>query len=936
MRKDEESPVKTAEKPEEPRPRPAAGKGGGAGEVNHTPAMRQYHAFKQRHPECLLFFRMGDFYEMFYEDAITAHKALGITLTERTKGVPMAGVPYHAAETYLRRLIAEGYRVAVADQMQEASEAKGVIERAVTRVVTPGTLVDETLLEDGKANHIAAVLFTGTGENSPAALAIAELSTGEFELCDIGSAGDGSGKADGTGEVIDQLLRLGVDELLFAQTATGETPPRVMNLEKRLKAMADAPCALNPRPSWQFRQAEAVETLQKHFGVKTFSGWGLREEDPALGAAGALLRYLLETQSGTGGEQTARARLAHLRAPKRRTISQYVSIDAVSLRSLEIERTMHAGTAAGSLLGVLQRCNTAMGKRLLRQWLCFPLREIAAIRARQESVAALLSDQTMARRMGDLLNEVQDVARIAGRMALGRATPRDLTALARSVKPVEELCALVEGSSAYADQTRRLEEVRRGIAPLAEEILRSCVEHPPGHMREGGLIREGVDAELDEARALTHDATTWIAAYQQRLIGETAIASLKVGFNSVFGYYIEVTNTHALRVPASFTRKQTLKNAERYITPELKEYETKVMSAQERALAREQALFAAMCGKCAQAVTLLAQYAEVVAELDVLAGFADRARRRKYVRPEIVEESVLEIRGGRHPVLDELLLDRFVPNDTVLGGKEESGEARAGLALITGPNMAGKSTYIRQTALLALLAHTGSYVPAVAARVGLVDRVFTRIGASDELHAGRSTFMVEMTETANILHHATARSLVILDEIGRGTSTLDGLSLAWAIAEHLAGTGARTLFATHYHELTQIAEMMPSRVGNWHVAVREWAEEIVFLYRILAGSTDRSYGIHVAKIAGLPQGVVARATELLGTLQVQTEGKEIGRQGRDAEARPAGQMNLFVEYLEHPAIKDLRTTDLNALSPMQAFELVRRLKEKADGAKREG
>lgn len=915
--------------------------GGSLPENASTPAMRQYHAFKQRHPDCLLFFRMGDFYEMFYEDAVTAHKVLGITLTERTRGVPMAGVPYHAAENYLRRLIAQGYRVAVADQMQEAAQARGVIERAVTRVVTPGTLVDESLLEAGKSNHIAAVLFTGMGADSPACLAIAELSTGTFELFDIEPAksqeGDPGGMAAdaAAGEIIDQMLRLGVDELLFAQTATGETPPRVKSLERKLKAVAGSACALNPRPSWHFRQAEALETLQKHFGVRTLSGWGLSESDPAVGAAGALLRYLLETQNSPGNESAATARLVHLRPPRRRSICQYVAIDAVSFRSLEIERTMHAGAVAGSLLGRLQNCATPMGRRLLRDWLCFPLRDVAAIKERQDAVAAFLADQTLSRRFADLAGDIQDVARIAGRMALNRATPRDLVALARSIRPITELVDLFGNGTTLAGFHRRLAPLSSPLSPLADEILAACVSHPPSHMRDGGLINDGFDAELDESRTLTHDATSWIAAYQQRLIGETGIASLKVGFNSVFGYYIEITNAHAARVPATFARKQTLKNAERYITPELKEYESRVTSAQDRALAREQAIFAGLCARCASLAPVLSDYATVIAELDVLASFADRARRRGFVRPTIVEEPVIQIRGGRHPVLDELLLDKFVPNDTIIGADPDSGTVAPALCLITGPNMAGKSTFIRQTALLVLLAHTGAFIPAEAARIGLVDRVFTRIGASDELHAGRSTFMVEMTETANILHHATDRSLVILDEIGRGTSTLDGLSLAWAIAEQLAQMGTRTLFATHYHELTQIADLMPSRVGNAHVSVREWNDEIIFLYRILPGSTDRSYGIHVAKIAGIPRAVVERAQELLNTLEVNTAAHSSEASGESPTAprkgqAPIGQMNLFVEYLENPALVELRKSDLNSMSPMQAFELVRRMKELVD------
>jgi len=905
-----------------------------------TPAMRQYLAFKKQHPECVLFFRMGDFYEMFFDDALLCHKVLGITLTERTKGVPMAGVPYHAVENYLRRMIEMGYRVAVADQVQDPKEAKGVVDRAVTRVLTAGTLVDETLLDDARSNHVAAVCFTDVGDDSPAVLALAELSTGSFEIIDIAA-----------GALADEVNRLGVDELLYSETATGEAPPRVAAVR------AIRPCALTGRPSWHFRHSDALETLRSHYGVATLAGFGLSDDDAGLAPAGALLRYLSETQGG--GDSAAKrhkshkedlsepsepfcgqstGRLAHIRPPIRRALTQYLTIDATSLHSLEVERTMRSGETDGSLLGVFARhVRSPMGKRLLREWLCFPLRDVEAISARQQAVQGFVEDREIARRLGERLGAMNDVARIAGRLNMGRATPRDLVALGRSIADIDDLHLLISTSRSLESFGLALDALREDLGALGKSIVERCVEAPPNHMREGNLIRDGVDTQLDECRGLTKNANDWLAHYQKKLIEQTGINSLKVGYNRVFGYYIEVTSVHSSRVPDTFSRKQTLKNAERYITPELKDYESRILTARDRAIDREQLLFAQMCREAAGHSAALAKFAQIIAQLDVLRGFAEQAVRGRYARPTIVEQPCIDVVAGRHPVLDEILKDRFVPNDCRLGtaapGDGGDGASRAAtLALITGPNMAGKSTYIRQIAIITLLAHTGSFVPAESATIGLTDRLFTRIGASDELHAGRSTFMVEMTETANILHHATDRSLVILDEIGRGTSTLDGLSLAWAIAEQLARAKARTLFATHYHELTAIADQDES-VCNLHVAVREWADEIIFLYRIVPGRTDRSYGIHVAKIAGLPSSVVQRALGLLDTLEVHTEGGNGKLRPPAAPSKPTrgdAQLHLFTEYVSSPVLEELRKLNLDGLTPMQAFDALRRLREIAE------
>jgi len=941
--------------------------------------MQQYQRFKERHPGCLLFFRMGDFYELFHEDAVLASKALGLTLTQRTEGVPMAGVPFHQLENYLRKALAAGLRVAVADQIQDPKDAKGVVDRAVTRVVTSGTLVDDSLLEDGAPNRLAALAFVETARGLRAGIAIAEASTGDFLVLDAPPERAG-----------DELARRGVRELLYPEVHADKPPERVRAALEALGVPG------TPRPGWQFRREEALEAITGAFGVSTLDGFGLGEDDPAIPAAGAVLRYLRETQTPMDGESgdvrpdarphAMAATLAHLRPPRREREEGRCVVDSISLRALEVERTIRPTGGSeldGSLLGVFLRARagagaprTAMGRRLLRDWLCAPLGDAAAIEARQRCVAALCEDRRSAAELGGALDPVQDVARIAGRIALARATPRDVVALGRSLDALTRVQEVVGPAEAFAGYAARLEAVREALAPLAADILARCVEDPPSHLREGGLFREGFDAELDEARTLQRDAGEWLAAYQRRLVEEQRLAGCKVGYNSVFGYYIELTRAqvrdleHAIEA-AGLARKQTLRNAERYVTPELKEFEERVTTAEARAVSREQALFKQLCDAAAARLGAITSFADTVAELDALLAFADKAAQRGWRRPEIVEARTLVIHNGRHPVLDELLGSDFVPNDVELGeAAATDGTDRPALALLTGPNMAGKSTFIRQVALLTLLAHTGSFIPADRATIGLCDRIFTRVGADDALHRGQSTFMVEMTETANILNHATGRSLVILDEIGRGTSTLDGLSLAWAIAEHLAegsrhqGTKAsreeeapegepsmprcldasvpsspRTLFATHYHELTELEEQLPGRVANLQVAVREWTtpdghQEIVFLHRIVPGRADQSYGLHVAKLAGLPREVIERAREVLGSLSVQREGERhaptVPPPARRTEP-PGGQLSLFTEYLEHPALTQLRELKLDAMTPMQAFDALRRLLDLADG-----
>jgi DNA mismatch repair protein MutS len=905
-----------------------------------TPAMQQYYRFKKQHPECVLLFRIGDFYEMFDEDAVRVSKAIGLTLTQRTAGVPMAGVPYHQLEIYLRKLLRAGFRVAVCEQLEDSSKAKGIVQRGVTRVITPGTLVDEALLDTESAATLAAICFTETGDGSAAAIAVIDVATGTFSVTDC--APD---------SIVDELSRRGVREILFCEPADGSVPLRVKRVVDTLSI------APTPRPAWHFRVVEARQALLDHYGVATLAGFGIGENDTVVQPAGALIRYLRETQTGgdtpPGDSSRGRPSLKHVQPPRREEPSECCVVDAVSMRSLEIERTIRGGSLDGSLLGIFiggrSACRTAMGKRELRDWLVRPLCDRARIEARQNMVRAFVQERELAHQVGEVLAQVQDVARICGRVSLTRATPRDLSALARSVAAAGALLASLKGARLLAAVADRLAPHSEVLTICGQTMLEALVDDPPAHTRDGGIFKDGVDAVLDEARLLQRDAGSWLASYQKQLVETHGLPGLKVGFNKIHGYYIELPAGQARNAPEALIRKQTLKSAERYMTPELREFEHKVLTAESRANERERELFSAMAEKVLGHLDVMLAYSRIVAELDALLAFAEKAHARNWVCPQIVDEPVLEVQAGRHPVLDESLAGNFVPNDLVLATRD--GEAP--LALITGPNMAGKSTFIRQVALIAIMAHAGSFVPAEHARIGVIDRIFTRIGADDALHAGQSTFMVEMIETANILNHATPRCLVVLDEVGRGTSTLDGLSLAWAIVEHLVARGPRTLFATHYHEITELEERFQGRLRNLHVAVREWPQgdahaQIIFLHRILPGRTDQSYGLHVARLAGIPARVIERGREVLASLAVHHAADAIGATGTDQAAKPAagatvrsivalkqreeqGQMSLFTEYLPHPVVDKLRELKLDSLTPMQAFDILRGLREQAVG-----
>jgi DNA mismatch repair protein MutS len=868
-------------------------------EPSLTPMMQQYRELKARDPDALLLFRMGDFYEMFGEDAERAAALLGLALTTRDKGpgaVPMAGFPHPALESYLAKLVQAGQRAAVCEQVEDPKLAKGLVKREVVRVVTPGTLTDEGLLDPKSANYLAAVVELG----GKLGLAWVELSTGRFSLTGVSRT-----------ELVDEMARLNPAETLVSELSLDS--PWVRSLRGQPGQ------SITARPSWDFLPDQARSTLYEHFGTATLSGFGIDDQAPEVAAAGALVAYLRETQ------KTAIGHLTRL-TPYRR--ADVLALDEMTRRSLELTRTLRDGKREGSLLQVIDRTCTPMGARLLADWLTSPLTRAEPIVERLEAVAELHRDANLRGDLRAALGQAYDLERLSARVGTGRATPRDLVALARTLALLPRIRARLT-----ARTSKRLNELEAALELCPEvraAIEAALVDAPPLAVKEGGLIRDGFHPDLDELREIARGGKSWIAKFQAEQVRRTGIANLKVGFNKVFGYYIEITHAQGAKVPSDYVRKQTVKNAERYITPELKEYEDKVLRAEDRACELEYELFTALRDRVAAEAPRLIQAGAVLAQVDVLTSLAELAARQGYVRPEIVDdEPVLEIESGRHPVLDALMpTGAFVPNDTRLG--PDGGTASGTIVLITGPNMAGKSTYIRQVALIAILGQIGSFVPARRARIGLVDRLFARVGATDELSRGQSTFMVEMTETANILNNATPRSLVILDEIGRGTSTFDGISLAWAITEHLHDTvGCRTLFATHYHELVELEKTKP-RLRNANVAVRENDGEIVFLHRIVPGGADQSYGIHVARIAGVPAPVLARAREILAFLEKQ-HGPDPGPPAgpiRKVKTGRALQNSLFAA-LPDPLLVELRQVDPETLTGEQALELIRRLRELA-------
>jgi len=851
--------------------------------------MQQYREVKARYPHTILFFRMGDFYEMFEDDARLAARELGLTLTSRNNGgaadVPLAGVPVKAANEYLRRLIARGHRVAICEQVEDPKLAKGLVRREVVETVTPGTVLAEDWLERNRNNFLVALEPRGTA----AGIAALDLTTGEFALETLSPE-----------DLPTALARYEAAEVVVPAGSPVALPDGA---------------ALTEREPWEFDAELAREDLTRAFGLASLDGLGIEPHDrAAVGAAGALLRYARELKPGG---------LPHVARPRVVRRGDVLPLDDMTRRNLELVEPLRPGASGATLLDVLDRTMTAMGARLLRRSLLAPLVDPAAINARLDAVDVLFQDGRGRDRLREALEGVRDVERLAGRAALGRATPRELGALRDSLLRLPDVRSALDG----LDARGRAELLERAagrfdlLADIGDELGRALVDRPPAQLTDGDAIRPGHDHELDELRDARDGGKQYIAGLVTRERQRTGIPSLKVGFNKVFGYYIEVTNPHRDHVPPDFERRQTLSGAERFVTPELKEYETKVLGAEERIAAREAELVVALRARVAHAIGRVHTTAAILAQLDVWSALADVARRERYARPEVNAGVTIELEASRHPVVERMMpREAFIPNDVRL---DEAGR----VILLTGPNMAGKSTLLRQVGLCVLLAQMGSFVPARRAVIGVADRLFTRVGASDNLVRGQSTFMVEMSETSAILHGATARSLVLLDEIGRGTSTYDGVAIAWAVTEHLHNVvGCKTIFATHYHELTQLTEEL-AHVRNFNVAVREAGDEIVFLHRLEPGGADRSYGIHVAQLAGLAAPVVGRAWQVLRLLEA---GHHVAHQPPPA-APDAQQLGLFAPPAPHPLLAELDQLDVNTLSPLDALNRLAAWKRQREG-----
>lgn len=859
-----------------------------------TPIRKQYLEIKRQYPQAILFFRLGDFYETFDQDAEIASRELDIVLTSRNvaKGmrVPMAGIPHHAAENYLARLIDRGYHVAICEQVGD-QPIKGLFPRQVTRIVTPGTVMEPGLLPGDSNNYLVCVVLEGitnvkgkqrgaqirqmpsSGKPDRAGVAFVDVTTGEFNVTEL------------EGDDIPTLVR---SELVRLQPAEVLMPESI--------SLGDGlPGHQTGWPDWRFDPGSCRETLLRHFKAASLDGFGLGDVPLGIQAAGAIVQYLEETQSGA---------LKLLTSLSVYNLSDFMVLDAATRRNLELTETLRNGSVKGSLLGVLDQTITPMGKRMIRQWVSKPLLDVTRITERLDGVNLFFKEGLHRSELRAELKPLNDLERLSGRVVGGFAQPRDIIAMRQTLERLPNLAqSLPEMKPALA---RLMEGFDLCIEEL--ELLRAAIaDDPPATLQNVGVFRPGYSAELDGVVERSRGAREWIANLESIERERTGIRSLKVGFNKVFGYYIEITHTNAAQAPQDYIRKQTLVNAERYITPELKEYEALVLNAEDRIREIENRLFRELCARLALTAGRMLSTARVIATLDVLASFAETAANNAYTRPDVVTEDVLEIHDGRHPVVEQMLSgERFVSNDVLFNSGER-------VRIITGPNMSGKSTLIRQVALIVLMAQIGSYVPASSCRIGMVDRIFTRMGAQDEIHAGQSTFMVEMVETANILHNATTRSLLILDEIGRGTSTYDGVSIAWAVVEYLHNhpqLRPKTLFATHYHELTQLADLLPG-VRNYNVAVSESDGRVVFLHKIVEGGADRSYGIHVGQLAGLPGPVVQRADEILHQLEATS--------GRAVKINPiaARQLALFPET--NPIVDELKHLDINTLSPIEAL-----------------
>ena len=876
-----------------------------------TPMMQQYMAIKEQYKDCILFYRLGDFYEMFYDDALTASRELEITLTGKNCGqeerAPMCGVPYHAVDVYLNKLVAKGYKVAICEQAEDPKQAKGIVKREVIRIVTPGTTLSQQALDEGRNNYLMCLVY----DNNQFGLAITDISTGDFYTTEVATLK----------ELYDEIHRFSPSEII-CNDSFYMSGASLDDFKDRLHV------SVSTLDTWYMDEAVSVQKIKEHFKVASLDGLGLTDFPSGTLAVGALLLYLYETQKNTLDNLT---KITPYRS------GGYMIIDSATNRNLELIETLREKQKKGSLLWVLDKTKTAMGARLMRNWIEQPLIEKKKITARQDAVEELYNDMITREEIREYLNAVYDLERLVTRISYRTANPRDLIAFKTSlgmIPPVKQLL-----SQAKSAELKEIDERMDCLEDIYDLIEKSIQDEPPIMIREGGMIKEGYNEDVDKFRLSRTEGKTWLAELEAREKEKTGIKNLRVRYNKVFGYYLEVTNSYKELVPEDWTRKQTLANAERYITPELKELEDMILGAEDKLAALEYDLYCEVRDSIGEQVVRIQETAKAIAHLDVLASLACVAQSNDYVRPSINTKGVIDIQGGRHPVVEKMNNNQmFIDNDTYLDNKNHR------ISIITGPNMAGKSTYMRQSALIVLMAQIGSFVPAKSANIGIVDRIFTRVGASDDLASGQSTFMVEMTEVANILRNATSRSLLILDEIGRGTSTFDGLSIAWAVVEHISNPkllGAKTLFATHYHELTELEGKLDS-VNNYCIAVREQGDDIIFLRKIIRGGADKSYGIQVARLAGVPDSVIDRAKEIASwleetdvtdkakNLQVRTSAKkkEVVREAVPAEK----QMSLFDIYpADHPVLKELAGLDVSNMTPIQAlntlYELQKRLKE---------
>ena len=875
-----------------------------------SPMMQQYMDIKEAHQDCILFFRLGDFYEMFFEDAKLVSRELELTLTGKNCGLeeraPMCGVPFHSADTYIARLIEKGHKVAICEQTEDPAAAKGLVKREVIRIVTPGTVLSSNMLKEKENNYIASIY---AGEDS-IGLAYCDVSTGEMNLTTI----RGTNQRE---NLVNEIVKINAREVLVSQ----ETDDKIDTEEMKPVTEAYFNIAAD-----EFYRPDAVrDTIKRQFHVSALLGIGVEEDSPAEFALGSLLLYLLDTQKNS---------LGHIAFLNTYSLGQHMSLDKATIKNLELTETLFEKKLRGSLLGVLDKTGTAMGSRKLKQWIKEPLNDVTEIALRLDAVEYLTDSVLVRNNIREQLKHVYDFERLTGRIACGSANGKDLIALSASCRALPEIkYELSECGS------RLLEDLDDEISSLEEvrsQIDAAIVDDPPFTIKEGGLIKEGFSSELDELKHSIADAQNWIAGLEGSERERTGIKNLKVGYNKVFGYYLEVTNSFKDMVPEYYTRKQTLTNAERYITPRLKELEDMILGAEDKLYALEYELFVNVRNTISREVERIQRTAKAIAKLDTYISLALVASRNNYVRPKINTKGVIDIKNGRHPVVEKMIPnDMFIPNDTYLDNSKNR------VSVITGPKMAGKSTYMRQTALIVLMAQIGSFVPAEKANIGIADRIFTRVGASDDLASGQSTFMVEMTEVANILRNATSRSLLILDEIGRGTSTFDGLSIAWAVIEYISNTkilGAKTLFATHYHELTELEGKLAG-VNNYCIAVKERGDDIVFLRKIVKGGADKSYGIQVAKLAGVPDVVIERAKELVEELvsaDITAAVKDIASENKKTKTKPQvhldeldlEQISLFDTVKDDDVLEELKNIDVSNLTPIDALNTIYKLQNK--------